>query len=103
MEFMGALRGRVVGVHDRASMADGDIHMCAGISAVKVCRGFHDAKKSVIVGGWRFGAGLRWVLGRLWMRLVAWRFEKATDCNFCRAFPLIITCRRPVGACRVQV
>ena len=51
-------------------MADGDIHMWAVILAVGVCRGFRGAKDSMIVGDWRFDAGLCWVLGRLWMRLM---------------------------------
>ena len=90
MKFVGAWRGRAAEVHDRALMADGDVHMKTGIAAVGVCRGFHDAEDSMIVGGWRFDADLCWVLGRLWMRLMAWMVWKATECNSCRAFPLMI-------------
>ena len=72
MEFMGVRCGRAAGVHERASMADGDIHMWAGILAVGVCRGFGGAEDSMIVGGWRFDAGLCWALGQLWVHQMAW-------------------------------
>ena len=83
---MGVRSGRAAGVHDRASIADDDIRMWAGIYAIGVCRGFRDAEKAMIVGGWHFDAGLGWALERLWMHQMAWMVWKATECNSCRAF-----------------